>query len=186
MTSTRTRTASFGLLVVITIAGAGVAPLAAQSGGRPPAATDSAAQSSDSTRPSWEVTTGFLARRQLGLGHFLTAAQLASSHNQSLAEILTSRLPGLRLITDPRAGLEYLASTRGQGPGALISTGGMVPCLVQVFMDGTHMFDSEVSWIDPRAIQGVEYYDGTQTPATFRRGGAGCGALLIWTGPADP
>lgn len=144
-----------------------------------------AAADSDSTSLSPGMI-GFEARRKLGVGYYLTAAQIQARHNRSFAQIVTSSFPGLDVVSDPYSNLQYLTSTRGQGPGALASSNGPVPCYVHLFVDGTYMGDSEISWIDPRNLDGVEYYDGTQIPATFVKPGAGCGALLIWTSFRSP
>lgn len=123
----------------------------------------------------------FEARRKLGTGYYLTADQIAAERDRSFADIVVTRFPGLRVIGSGRLNVQYLASTRGEGVGALASTSGLVPCYVHVFVDGTYIFDSEISWINPRDIAGVEYYDGTRTPAAYRRSGNMCGAMLVWT-----
>ncbi|MHB1861941.1 MAG: TonB-dependent receptor plug domain-containing protein [Gemmatimonadaceae bacterium] len=123
----------------------------------------------------------FEARRKLGTGYYLTAKQIAAQRDRSFADIIVTRFPGLRVIGSGRLGVQYLASTRGEGVGALASTNGMVPCYVHVYVDGTYLNDSEISWINARDVAGVEFYDGTRTPAAYRRSGNGCGALLIWT-----
>lgn len=172
-------------LVCFLVFAAGGATAGAQSPAarepHPPAATPAV-----DTTPEWERTTGFAERRKVGTGYYLTAAQIGALHDRSFGELIESRIPGLRMVIDPHSQYEYLASTRGQGPGALVAPGGVAPCFIQVFVDGTHLFDSEVSWVDPRNLNGVEYYDGTRVPASFRWPGAACGALLLWTTSGAP
>lgn len=173
------------VLVALVAAAAFAAPSSAQSSaGRADTAIrtkiDTVWVDADTT-PQTPGMREFEARRKLGTGYYLTARQIAAELDRSFADILVTRFPGLRVIGSGRLNLQYLVSTRGEGVGALVSTSGMVPCYIHVFVDGTYLNDSEISWINARDVAGVEYYDGTRTPAAYRRSGNGCGALLVWT-----
>jgi hypothetical protein len=56
-----------------------------------------------------------------------------------------------------------------------------VGCRIQVYLDGVVLVDPDVSTVRSADLEGVEFYDGMNTPAQFRRAGSHCGVLLLWT-----
>ena len=55
-------------------------------------------------------------------------------------------------------------------------------CLLSVFVDGVPTFDTDLDWIPTSALEAVEVYtSGINMPMMFMVGGAGCGAVAVWT-----
>lgn len=145
---------------------------------------DTAAAASDTTYQS-EGMQEFEARRKLGSGWYLTRRDLRRERDRSLGDIITSHFPGLRSVYGQHLGMQFLVSTRGEGPNALVSNTGPALCYVQVFVDGSFIIDSDISWINPDNVAGVEYYDVTRTPPAYRRSNGECGVLLVWSRTGD-
>ena len=138
-----------------------------------PAAADSV--------PLSEEMQEFEARRRRGAGYFLTGAQILRDRGQPLGDILASRIPGLRMVYGAHLNSQYLVSLRGEGPNALVANGGGSLCYVQVFVNGSFIVDGDISWINPGDVAGIEFYDVTRTPPTYRRANGQCGVLLVWS-----
>ncbi len=146
------------------------------------ASSRSTAQASaDTTDYQAEGLSEFEARRKAGGGYYLTRRQLRAERDRSLAEILTSHFPGIRIVYGSHLASEYLVSTRGEGPNALIANQGESLCYMQVFVDGAFVTDGDISWINPDNVAGIELYDATRTPPMYRRPDGQCGVLLVWS-----
>ncbi|MEP6691953.1 MAG: carboxypeptidase regulatory-like domain-containing protein [Gemmatimonadaceae bacterium] len=121
----------------------------------------------------------FERRRKMGIGRFADVLQLDSAWSRELAMFLVSRFPGVRMQRS-RDGLEtHLVGTRGGGGGAL-GGNGTPSCVLNVFIDGVRIYDDDIAALDAGEFQGLELYDGINTPVEYRRLGAGCGTLLLW------
>ncbi len=122
----------------------------------------------------------FHARRRLGTGRFLTQDLLAQADGRKMADVLASRIPGLRSVS--------LGGTQG----VMVSTRGVISfrnqrCYVKVMVDRMLRYNGspdplfDINTLDPATIAGVEYYTTAQVPAEFNGTGTPCGTLVIWT-----
>lgn len=139
--------------------------------------------------------TEFDERRKLGLGRFVTQAELEKEEGRKLSDILTARIPGLRSVS--YGGRQALASSRGlisllatpNGDSADRRMGAPARCYVQVIVDDIIRYRStreeqllNIDNIDPASLAAAEYYTVSQTPAQFNRAGsAACGTLVLWS-----
>ena len=170
--------AAAGLAAALLAAGAFATPAAAQNAQKAPP-KDTTAVKADTGFQSAGMQE-FERRRKRGGGYYLTGRQLLAQDNQSLADIIAMKFPGLRVVYGQHLSSQYLVSTRGEGPNALIANGGTSLCYVQAFVDGSFVEDGDISWVRPTDVAGVEYYDGTRTPPAYRRPDGQCGVVLIW------
>ncbi|HEX8941890.1 MAG TPA: carboxypeptidase regulatory-like domain-containing protein [Gemmatimonadaceae bacterium] len=124
----------------------------------------------------------FETRRSLGTGRFLTETDLMAAANSDLGRLIAQRFPGLRAVSGAAGQGTYLFSTRGgtvrgKTPNASL-------CPIQVYRDGMRsgapQEATDLSDLKPQSLSGVEFYNETSTPATYRSGNV-CGVLLIWT-----
>lgn len=171
-----------GLMLLATTA---LTPAGAQQTKTPPPDTVRVAQVDTvpqaDTADQTEDMQQFEARRKRGSGYYLTQQQLQRYPDRPLADIITSHFPGLRSVWSPQLNSEYLVSTRGQGPNALVADGTAHLCYVQIFVDGSFILDGDISWLNPNNLAGVEYYDVTRVPPLYRRQNGVCGVLLAWS-----
>ena len=116
---------------------------------------------------------GFEERRRLGLGHFITRADLAADPRQVSSLLRT--IPGVQVT--PVTGLT--------GGGRLSMRGGCRPDLV---LDGVPLRASASLPIDDylsaQEIEAIEVYRGVETPIRF--GSSPCGAVVVWTRVGEP
>lgn len=147
-----------------------------------PPVLDSVVATADVDAPRNIGMREFESRRALGLGRFITRAQLMRDAGRSLEAVLREHVPGLRVETT-RDGLRVAASGRGS-----VAIRQATPCFVNVVVDGMlrwftgdtrPMFD--LRSLDASMIAGIEYYTPASTPIAFNfRGNAPCGTLVIW------
>jgi hypothetical protein len=182
-----------GAATGLAVAFAAVAALAAPAGAQrsrpqsPPSPTTRLASDTAMTDTTASDTTlqspgmqEFQTRRRDGGGYYLTARQLARQQDRSFGDILTTNFPGLSLAYGANLVTEYVVSTRGQGPNALVANGVNPLCYLQVFVNGAFIVDGDISWIRASDVDGVEMYDYTRTPPAYRRPNGVCGVLLVW------
>ena len=110
----------------------------------------------------------FEQRRKVGIGHFVTEAQLRKDDGLKLSHEL-GRIPGLTISA--------------KGNGTVQSTRG--GCTPVVFLDGLRLQDGRGmptlgNW-EVSEVGAIEYYTSAQIPAQFNQTSAACGAILIWT-----
>ncbi len=123
----------------------------------------------------------FEQRRHKGAGWFLSEAQLQDEQDKPFTDVVTSHFPGVRVMYGERLQTTYLVSTRGAGVGALVANGNVVPCYIQVWVNGNFIVDGDVSFLVTSDLAGVEFYDAARTPAPYRRPSGQCGTLLAWS-----
>ena len=115
---------------------------------------------------------GFEERRRQGMGHYLTAEQIAKWGYSPTSDLIL-KLPGVRL--DGR-GLERRLGLRGKIGDS---------CAPAMYLDGIYMWDLSVDDIDlmvnPEHVTGMEVYSGLFMPVRFQRVSNTCGAIVIWT-----
>lgn len=125
----------------------------------------------------------FESRRAAGLGRYLTRAQLLRDRGRSLEAVLSSRVPGLRIVNDRNAKVAASGRTSGRLSSARA-------CYLNVFVDGVLRYDYipdipkepfDLRTLEASMIAGIEVHTVATLPAEFNLGGnAACGALLIW------
>ena len=128
----------------------------------------------------------FLRRRKLGLGTFLTRAELESRPRHQLQDVFNG-VPGIKVRHN---GAQWtLQSQRCSGKhipgldaGALAggSVGPDKKLTPMLFIDGARVFDVyALSDISPAQVEAVEVYQGaSQLPAEAK--GDACFAIFIW------
>lgn len=146
-----------------------------------PPVLDSVVATADVDAPRNLAMREFESRRAMGLGHFITRAELLRERGRSLDALLRSRVPGVRLVSVN----SMIVAATGRGSGEI---GQATPCFVNVVVDGMlrwftgdtrPMFD--LRSLDASMIAGIEYYTVASTPIEFNfRGHAPCGTLVIW------
>ncbi len=125
--------------------------------------------------------TEFERRRSLGVGKFLTSADLEKRGSIDIATVLRG-FSTVWVARDDATGITSLQSRRDQGD--MLYASGAGACPIQVVVDNVPMpreFDVELL-PRPKEIAGVEVYGGPSgTPAQFNGMDRRCGMVLIWT-----
>jgi hypothetical protein len=134
----------------------------------------------------------FEDNRRLGLGHFLTRADLAKLEGGPSTSSVLQSFNGLSMVRG-QGGRAWITGAHGLrlvNPDAQDKTlGAHQSCYAQVYLDRTPIYqgrDSEplfdVNSIPPSQIEAIEYYaTPAQTPAEYTRLNSTCGVLVIWT-----
>lgn len=139
----------------------------------------------------------FEENRRVGLGHFITRAELAKLEGVSVASILEG-LPGATIIRG--RGGSWVRSNRivsftGAGPDAEDMALGAPPaaCYSQVYLDNTLVFSGRIidghfeplfnlNSINPAQIEAIEFYASpAEAPLKYSRMESHCGVVVIWT-----
>ena len=123
----------------------------------------------------------FERRRQLGVGKFLTAAEMEQRGSIDVATLLRG-FSTLSVVRDDNTGITSLQSRRDQGN--MLFAQGAGPCAVQVVVDNVPMpREVDVELLPrPKEIAGIEVYGGPSgIPAQFAGPDRRCGMVLIWT-----
>jgi hypothetical protein len=112
----------------------------------------------------------FEHRRHLGLGRFLTSAQLDSLGSELVADVAARRFPGL-LVGWSQILSSHTTSSLDH------------PCAPQIYIDGFFRSSDDLVTLQAGDVGGVEYYTIAPPPqyVTNNRSGWGCGTLVIWT-----
>jgi hypothetical protein len=146
----------------------------------------------------------FEVNKKLGLGHFLTRAELAPQEGRSTGAVLTT-LPGIRVFTmGPYAwigsGRKNVTSLQGGGGGRLQLDRGdqakrapLWDCYAVVFVDDQPVFRNQklgnvveplfdINSIPVAQIEAIEYYaSAAQTPMKYSVLNSQCGVVVIHT-----
>jgi hypothetical protein len=145
------------------------------------------------------IIPGFDERRKLGLGQFLTRAELEKQEGRKLSDIL-SQLRSVR-IQAGKGNHTWFATNRGVGGWQAIGSCYLATtdslafakpcvCYAPVFVDRALVYRGDakeplfdLSSIDTGSIEAIEYYASTAiTPMEFTTPfGVNCGVLVIWT-----
>jgi hypothetical protein len=113
---------------------------------------------------------GFARRQRMGIGHFVSAADM-----RRFPVIVTSdvfrRVPGVR---------------RDFPSSRILLRGAFEPwCEAAIFVDGHYMpsFSAEDidDFVPPDRVAGIEVYTESNAPPQFQVGLSGCGSIVIWT-----
>ncbi len=141
----------------------------------------------------------FEGRRRLGMGHFLTAADLEKDQGRKLADVM-ARIPGPWVQRGTFGGKAWLVGGRGQvsfmrnGPQKLDAADAKAGaklnlCYSAVVLDGSFVYQGQdgeslfdLNSIDPESIAGLEVYNSTaEIPAMYNGTRSTCGLVVIWT-----
>ena len=117
---------------------------------------------------------GFFARRERGIGTFLTRDDMNAQNARHVSDVF-ARVPGLRRAMLPDGGSRI--DSRG---GKMITR----RCEMQYFIDGvrSELGAAGVDGIPIEVVEGVEIYrGGSEVPMQFDSGTAACGAVVVWT-----
>jgi hypothetical protein len=126
---------------------------------------------------------GLEARRTIGRGHLIDRREIDRAKPRSTTELLR-RVPGLRV--------------EAQGSQVRVRSRRAGDCEMLLYLDGMPIYNelapgtrrsrgptavvSVIDRIPPDMLEAVEVYLGpSETPPQYSRGGANCGAILIWT-----
>lgn len=113
----------------------------------------------------------FERRRKVGLGHFITRAQIDARRPLVLSDMLRG-IPGMELYRTNIMGRVTLRFARRND------------CPPAYFVDGLYMPNFNIDDVPPRDVEGVELYEGLAgLPAEFAKqtGVQACGVVVIWT-----
>lgn len=114
----------------------------------------------------------FEARRKLGIGHFITRAQI-EKRNPMLLSDMVRMIPGAML----------LPSANGQ-VRLRFSRAGRIECPPQFYIDGVQATGFNIDDMPVGDVEGVELYSGASgIPPEYNRlhSTVICGAVIIWT-----
>ena len=115
----------------------------------------------------------FDERRKMGFGRFLTQEDFAKAEGENILNLLTSRIPGMRIAD---TGRRRLVSSRGS-----ISFS-QQQCPIRVIFDGSlDAAPLNLDSIQPATIAAAEFYTPATLPFQFAFGGSPCGTLLLWS-----
>jgi TonB-dependent Receptor Plug Domain len=139
--------------------------------------------------PSWMERSGFEQRRKMGLGAFITEAEIARHGFSNLIEVLGGAR-GVRVEwnSDKRSSSGF--STPMPYLLGVTSPGSSVYCRPNFFLDGAPFavrnsgdYRDLSALLPPVFIKGVEVYSGAGTiPAQYDlTSSTGCGSIVIWT-----
>lgn len=130
-------------------------------------------------------------------GYFISDSVLRRNENTSLLNLITARMPGLRVGTG-----RALVSSRKQCKGLVLyhasdedkrcAAGGAPNCYVSIFIDGALRFSSRIADQGARPFDlshetvadfsGIEFYSDQGTaPAGMHTDDEGCGSIWLWT-----
>jgi hypothetical protein len=147
----------------------------------------------------------FETRRSTGRGKYLTPEQMREAHDKKLIDVV-SRIPGVIQDVGSNGAVKVVARTgptsiqesndrsygyivRGESRSAVTTrTGngyedGVKPgyCEIAVFIDGIYIRDPEIGNLRAAAFEAVEFYTASNVPPEFKRPGAQCGIMLLWS-----
>jgi hypothetical protein len=130
----------------------------------------------------------FETRRAGGAGHFVSDVELRKFDNTSLASVIPSKVPGIRLIW--YRSQTFASSIRGGDKRRADPNDAKSPvgCWISVAIDGVVVYKGapfmppDLAHMQVNEYTGIEYYDGSSTmPPKFAGQNASCGFLLLWT-----
>ena len=138
----------------------------------------------------------FEERRALGIGHFITRAELDKQENRQTGDVL-SKVPGARVARALSGGSAWLVTGRvpvspqmASGDSFDQQKGARPACYADVWIDNARVYTYrrgetlfDVNTVQPNQIEAIEVYVSNATiPARYVRGGSEqCGVLIIWT-----
>jgi hypothetical protein len=127
----------------------------------------------------------FWARRMVGLGVFITRADIDRRHPPQTADLFQGVM-GVRVISGTGGGVSTKLTTGRQSMSAtrFANSAASSVCAMQYYVDGMFMAPGTftVDDIVPVQIEAIEIFRGpSEIPARFRQRETGCGLVVIWT-----
>lgn len=126
--------------------------------------------------PAIRADHEFARRMRMGIGRFVTAAQLRRDSEYGLTNALAAS-PGLRLI--------------GMGPNGAPIIRGRANCTPDVYLDGMLVqpvtpdpdgFTPLYQFVRPSQVEAIEVYTmAHEIPPAYRRNVNSCASVLVWT-----
>jgi hypothetical protein len=136
------------------------------------------------TRPS-PVLEGFRDRAAVGLGHFITRADIERRKPARVTDLLAT-VPGVQLESTGQGNRSVVYMTRsmqGRCPAQVYVDGALLNRRLMTGRDAGFVIDDAVN---PASIEGIEVYRGLAgMPAEFLSPEASCGVVVIWTRRGD-
>jgi hypothetical protein len=129
----------------------------------------------------------FWARRMVGLGVFMTRAEIDRRHAPRTVDLFRSIL-GVRILTG-NSGFTRLVSGRQPITPMRGNSAAASGCAMQFYVDGVFMTPGtfSVDDIPPETLEALEVYRGpSEIPARFRQRDTACGLVVIWTREPPP
>lgn len=123
----------------------------------------------------------FERRRQLGVGRFMTAADIERRGSIDVGTLLRT-FNELAVVRNDATGVTSLQNRRDQGN--MLTATGAGACATQVIVDNVQMpHEIDVELLPrPKEIAGIEVYAGPAgAPSQFAGFDRACGMVLIWT-----
>lgn len=128
-------------------------------------------------REEYPYLAEFNLRKKMGLGRFLTGAQLDSARAESAADFASRRFSGIRAVWSPGRSTVALQTRRGYRSFGVRSR---AVCTVLVYIDGMQASSSDVANIRATDLAGIEFYSNA-APVQYARAGSDCGVMLLWS-----
>jgi hypothetical protein len=126
----------------------------------------------------------FWARRMVGIGVFITRAEIERRHPPATADLF-QQVMGVRVIPGSNGESTRLVTGRQSvSASPLNRSAASGACPMQFYVDGIFMTPGTftVDEITPDMIEAIEVFRGpSEIPARFRQRETGCGLVVIWT-----
>lgn len=130
----------------------------------------------------------FESRRRKGTGYYITPDQISAAEGSTMANLIMSRIPGVRVDQGNASASAVVYSRRGSN-----SLRGR-PCQVVVYYNGVRTADGDADLASLETIGGIEYYTPGYVPVEYRvagplnargfeGGSPACGVMLLWSRP---
>ena len=137
------------------------------------------------SKKEFGLMRGFDERRAMGIGYFLTRADLEKRQTWRMTEVV-SQMPGASLLRTT-GGHAYVSSAHAStsiGPGGRTSI-----CLAVVYLDGVKVYAGrrgevpfDINSVQTTELEAVEYYaSSAEAPVQYAGQDVSCGVLLMWT-----
>ena len=141
---------------------------------------------------------GFYERKHFGIGALIDAGDLKGEVHQQLGDVITSRVPGTRLVRGRLGPSSWIATRRDSGirpAGARLDQidrqlgADPTACYPDVYVDGVNVYQFgfgrrlfDISSINTFDVAAIEVYVGAaRIPIQYNKSSSACGVLLIWT-----
>ncbi len=126
----------------------------------------------------------FWARRMVGVGVFITRAEIDRRHPPQTSDLFHSVM-GVRVISGFGAEpVKLVTGRQAMTPLRGSNSAGSNVCPMQFYVDGMFMSSGtfSIDEIVPVQIEAIEVFRGpSEIPARFRQRETGCGLVVIWT-----
>jgi hypothetical protein len=129
-------------------------------------------QAAATARQTNLMRRGFYERKRSGPGTFLTRDDIDRFQPRFLSDVLR-RVGGVHVGSSARG----QPSTRMRGQQSIAGS-----CPIQYYVDGVLTTAYSIDEMRPEDVDGIEVYRGAASiPASFKRGTASCGVILLWS-----